>query len=121
VISVSELLRRLDERHDRLVIGDGWVPVVDVETRGRFETQGPGGDRQVTQAHRGLERPARPDPDQGGSLGDRQDLSHGDLDVVGADPGRDDRHALTSVKPGRRGEFPISTLELDGVEARGDP
>jgi len=94
---------------------------VDEEARGRFETHRPDRDGQVTQAHLGLERPARPDPDEGRPLGDRQDLSHHDLDVVRADPGRHDRDTLTPKPSGDRRELPVSTLELDGFEARGDP
>ena len=78
-------------------------------------------DGQVAQAHLRLERPARPDPDEGRPLGDRQDLGHDDLDVVRADAGRDDRHPLASISSGDRRELPVSALELDGFEARGDP
>ncbi len=42
VIPVSEPLRCLDERRDRLVVGDRGVPVVDEEARGRLEPDGPG-------------------------------------------------------------------------------
>ena len=37
VVPVSEPLRSLDERRDRLVVGDRGIPVVDEEARGRLE------------------------------------------------------------------------------------
>ena len=58
VIPVSEPLRGLDECHDRLVVGDRGVPIVDEEARGRLETHSPRGDGQVAQLHLRLERPA---------------------------------------------------------------
>jgi hypothetical protein len=121
VIPVSEPLRGLDERHDRLVVGDRRIPIVDEVARGRFEANRPGRDDQVPEVHLGLQRPTRPDPDEGRPLRDRQDLGHHDLDVVRADAGRDDRHPLASISPGDRGELAVSTLLLDGIEPRGDP
>ena len=118
---MTESLRGLDERHDRLVIGDRGIPIVDEEAGGRFEADRTGGDGQVSQVHLRLQRPTRPDTDEGGPFRDRQDLGHDDLDVVGADPGRDDRDPLTSKRPGDRGELPVLVLELDGIEARCDP
>ena len=58
VISVSEPLRGLDERDDRLVVGDRRVPIVDEVARRRLEANRPAGDDQVSQAHLRLERPA---------------------------------------------------------------
>jgi len=58
VIPVSEPLRGLDERRDRLVIGDSGVPIVDEEARGRFETHSPRGDGEIAKTHLRLERPA---------------------------------------------------------------
>jgi len=118
---VSEPLAGLDERQDRLVIGDRGIPIVDVPARRRLETDRSSGDGQVTQTHPWLEGSARADPDEGRTVRDRQDLSHDDLDVVRADAGRHDRHPLTLVHAGRRCELPVSVLELDGIEARGDP
>src|SRR6185436_1764495 len=119
--AVTEPFRRLDERRDRLVIGDRGIPIVDVPARRRLETDRSGGDGQVTQTHPRLEGSARADPYEGRTLRDRQDLSHDDLDIVRADAGRDDRHPLTLVYAGGRCELPVSVLELDRIEARGDP
>ena len=94
VVPMTEPLGGLDERDDRLVIGDRRVPIVDEEARRRLEADGSRGDDQVPQAHLRLERPAGADPDEGRPFGDREDLRHHDLDVVRADAGRDDRHAL---------------------------
>ena len=74
-----------------------------------------------TQVHLRLERAARTDPDEGGPFRDRQDLRHRDLDVVGADAGRDDRDPLAPVRAGGRSELAMPVLHLDRVEARGDP
>src|SRR5262249_55011481 len=41
--------------------------------------------------------------------------------VVGADPGRDDRDPQVAIRSGDRGELPVALLDLDGIEARGDP
>ena len=56
-----------------------------------------------------------------GPVRDREDLRDHDLDVVGADPGRDHRDALAAVRAGGRGELAVSMLQLDRVEARRDP
>ena len=65
--------------------------------------------------------PAGSDSDEGRSLRDRQDLRHRDLDIVRADTGRDDRDTDAAIRSGDRGELSVAPLELDVVEARGDP
>ena len=76
---------------------------------------------QRSGTHLRLERPTGADPDERRSFGDREDLRDDDLDVVRADAGRDDRHALAPVASGDRGELTVLSLELDRIEARGDP
>ena len=60
-----------------------------------------------------LEGAAGADPDEGRTLRDRQDLRHRDLDVVRADPGRDDRDTEAAIRSGDRRELPVAPLELD--------
>src|SRR5205814_7326693 len=118
---VTEPVRGLEECHYRLVIGDGRVAVMDEETGRRLEAYRPGGDDEVAERHLGLEGAARPDPDEGGPFGDRQDLRDGDLDVVGPDSGRNDGDSLPPERPGDGGELPVPVLELDAVQSCGDP
>jgi hypothetical protein len=76
----------LDERDDRLVVGDRRIPIVDEEARGRLEPDRAGRDDQVPERDLRLEGAAGTNPDEGRPFRDRQDLRHHDLDVVGADP-----------------------------------
>ena len=94
---------------------------MDEEARGRLEPDCSGRDDQVPEGDLRLEGPAGSDPDEGRPFRDRQDLRHRDLDVVRADPGRDDRDPGAAIRPGDRGELPVAPLELDVVETRGDP
>ena len=79
-----------------------------------------GRDDQVTELHAGLESAAGADSDEGGTLGDRQDLADHDLDVVRADAGGHARDAEALVQAGRAGELPVAVGALDGIEARCD-
>ena len=65
----------------------------------------------------GLQGTAGPDPDERWTIDDREDLRDDDLDVVRADPGRHDGHALALVLPGGRRELPVAPLEFTGLEA----
>src|SRR5690349_23896022 len=96
------------------------MAVVDEPARGRLQADRAGRDREVTQAHLGLERPARADADERGSLRDREDLGDGDLDIVRPDAGGDDRDWQSLVGTGGRGELSVAMLAIDPVEALRD-
>jgi hypothetical protein len=57
---MSELIRRLDEGQDRLVMGDRRIPLVDEEARGPLETDGAARDDQVPKPIAGWSAPQDP-------------------------------------------------------------
>ena len=119
VCPMPEPLRGLDQRQNRLVVGDRWVAIVDEEARCRLEPDRSGRDDQVPETHLRLESATGADPDEGWPFRDRQHFRHYDLDVVSADPGRHDRNPLAPIGAGGRRELPMSPLDLDRVEACG--
>src|SRR5205807_2150134 len=80
-----------------------------------------GRDDQVPESDLRLEGATGTDPDECWPFRDRQDLRHRDLDIVRADPGRDDRDPGAAIRSGDGGELPVSLLALDVVEACRDP
>src|SRR3989304_4697673 len=81
---------------------------------------GPGGDAELAQLDTVLQHAAGADADERRPRRDGQDLGHGDLDIVRADAGRDDRDAPAAVGAGDRGELAVPLPQLDALEARGD-
>src|SRR5258706_4154887 len=105
-----------DERDHGLVMGNGRVAVMDEPARRRLETDRAGGDREVAQAHLGLERAARANADERGSSRDREDLSDRDLDVVGPDARGDDRDREAAVRSRGGCELAVLVFAVDVVE-----
>ena len=106
---------------DRLVIRDRRVAIVDEVARRRLEANGAGRDGEVAERHLRLERAARPDPDERRPVGDGEDLGNDDLDVVGPDPGRDDRNPLSlGIVPVADANSRCRCSSSTSIEARGD-
>ena len=118
---VAQASRRLDERGHGRVVGHGRIAVTDEVGRGGLEPDRALADDQVTERDVRLEDAARADADEGGLIGDGQDLGHHDLHVVGPDAGRHDGHAAAVETAGDRGELAVLPVELHVLEARGDP